>query len=446
MFKSFISLLFPTKRPKSFRNSLLSELSSVKQHVREEIEEFDFAGLSLRDKGKRLLYLFQGDLLPGLRGQILCAKGKRDNSATKPVSLTAKVLGYVVVFLSNAGMLFYIFLFALVQSKSRQDAWLQSFLLWLMCEVLIVSTVVVLVVHYFIPSFIQRDVEKIGEKLQQSVIAYHESLAANRHDDGAIIASTYADDRDDNFNAAEFLFVSSQVAKRFPDLPVSKVIRQFHTPWPRRSYERVHDASQSYKNNGVAFLLGGFATILLYMLESFVQLPQGFQDGLVRSTAALGTGYMVLLHAQLFNFYPALAFLPIFLVFVFSHICLQSSINKTDDDRGESGKVLPILHDKKELEHKTDDKELVTNEIDNSSYNHVNRRISNNSGCSDDGNNFEDEDDDDELDSYYLSTATSDRREVNSVESSSSSADEVDSMDSDMFNSIVDSSENNEDV
>ena len=149
---SIMGYLIPHMQPKSVREILLSELSSVKRQVHIELDVLDFATLSNREKGKRLLFLFQCDLLPGLSSKILTAKKDRDVAVRASVSITKKVAGYVTVLLVNAGMLMYIFLFALQQSKTRQSAWLQSFLIWFMCEVLFVSTIVVLLLHYIIPN------------------------------------------------------------------------------------------------------------------------------------------------------------------------------------------------------------------------------------------------------------------------------------------------------
>lgn len=89
--------------------------------VRAEVQELGFPNLSAIEKTKRLLFLFQCDLLPGLSRQILCSKGGRDSTASnRPVTPWLKAIGYLIVLLADAAMLFYVFLFALQQSKVRQ--------------------------------------------------------------------------------------------------------------------------------------------------------------------------------------------------------------------------------------------------------------------------------------------------------------------------------------
>lgn len=361
---SIMGYLIPHMQPKSVREILLSELSSVKRQVHIELDVLDFATLSNREKGKRLLFLFQCDLLPGLSSKILTAKKDRDVAVRASVSITKKVAGYVTVLLVNAGMLMYIFLFALQQSKTRQSAWLQSFLIWFMCEVLFVSTIVVLLLHYIIPNLTRHDVDKIREKLKDSLSSYHISLAsANRRTD--------SEDAKGPFNTADYLFVSTRLAKQFPDLSVSKVISHFRTPWPRRSYLHIDDVSQLYKNGGIAFIFSSFGSILLFMLEGYVQLPQGLQEGIVHSTMAFGVGYTVLLHAQLFDLYPALAFLPLFVLIIAVHFYIHTSNSKVrSQPQDQSSIVMPITDDS-EAVGENDGKGLARGwqSIDDLSYN-----------------------------------------------------------------------------
>ena len=288
----------------SVKALLQTELGEVAKQVRVEIQELGYPDLSSREKTKRLLFLFQRDLMPGLSGQVLSSKGNRDNlTSGRPVRVWQKAAGYLTVLLVDAAMLFYVFLFAMQQSKVRQvrtqyyticmyilleirplllqSAWLRSFLIWLLCEVCFVSTLVVIVVHYCIPCcIVLGDVGHIGQKLQESVSAYHRSLVDRARCANNKEGSLGEEEEEGRFNSADFLFVSSRVARMYPDLTVAKVIGHFRTVWPRRSYQHVSDAAQTYRNNGFNFFVGSFGTILLFTLQSFVYLPDGLQGDL----------------------------------------------------------------------------------------------------------------------------------------------------------------------
>jgi low affinity Fe/Cu permease len=127
-------------------------------------------------KNKRLLYLFQKDLLPGIHGMILEAKASRDEVILKGSSTQAKLLGWIYLGVTNVGMLFYILLFALTQTTDRQQAWGQSFALWLVAEIFIVGTLIVLIMHVWIPAITMTDVLSIQKKLTETISNYQKNL------------------------------------------------------------------------------------------------------------------------------------------------------------------------------------------------------------------------------------------------------------------------------
>ena len=130
-------------------------------------------------------------------------------------------------------------------------------------------------VHYCIPCFVVLgDVGHIGRKLQESVSAYHRSLLDRAGGDDN---NKERGPEEEEFNSADFLFVSTRVARLYPALAAAKVIGQFRTVWPRRSYQHVSDAAQTYQNNGFNFFIGSFGTILIFTLQSFLYLPEGLQ-------------------------------------------------------------------------------------------------------------------------------------------------------------------------
>jgi len=159
------SFLYLSKAKVNVYNTVLLELQRVSERERREKLFIDSPDVSDREKARRLLHLFQCDLLPGISGHILNSKSSRDKAAAhQAVFLWQKSLGYGCIFIVNAAMLFYIFLFALQQSKNRQDAWFKSFLLWLLTEIVFISTISVLVLHQLVPAFIMKDIHKLKNK------------------------------------------------------------------------------------------------------------------------------------------------------------------------------------------------------------------------------------------------------------------------------------------
>ena len=160
----------------------------VKLHVDLKKEQIRFqsktANLSSeRMKNKRLLFLFQRDLLPGLQGEILEIKDKRDNLSgsffSEGVSLRAKIASWAFLGLLDVGMLFYVFLFAVSQDSHRQAAWGRSFAVWLVFEVVLISSVFCLVIHVLLPSLLMKNLFQVKKKLVESLQRYHQSLRSD---------------------------------------------------------------------------------------------------------------------------------------------------------------------------------------------------------------------------------------------------------------------------
>jgi nucleoside permease NupC len=78
------------------------------------------------------------------------------------------------------GILFYIYLFAMLQTRDRQMAWLISFVVWILFEVLIVSSLLVLVQHIVIPSFVVREVQQVKQKVVKDIRDFKKKAESTR--------------------------------------------------------------------------------------------------------------------------------------------------------------------------------------------------------------------------------------------------------------------------
>ncbi len=115
--------------------AIREEMLQVRDTVDAEAELFARSNKSIQEKGRRMMFLFQRDLLPGVHGKILESKQNRDEFKPKSISAEKKLLSWLFLVVLNLGMLFYIMLFALQEARGRQAAWLRSFLIWLVLEV-----------------------------------------------------------------------------------------------------------------------------------------------------------------------------------------------------------------------------------------------------------------------------------------------------------------------
>ena len=111
----------------------------------EEGNHREILSKAVQSERKRLISLLIRDLSSGICGEVLANQAQRDalsnlDSTTYRVSATAQVIGWLFVFFLNLGMLLYVYLFAMTQTQSRQAAWFQSFVIWIVFEILISST------------------------------------------------------------------------------------------------------------------------------------------------------------------------------------------------------------------------------------------------------------------------------------------------------------------
>jgi hypothetical protein len=263
---------------------------------------------------RRLLFLFVKDLSSGVSGEALSAKSERDCSVglfkararLEGVSWRWQYLSWVFVLLLNGGLLFYVYLFALRQTHSRQSAWFHSFVMWLLFEVIVSSTGLVLLTHLFVPFFVMADVSRLKERVLGDLIKLRKVLLGALRDIEEGVAGGRAAEGDGfkSFNAAKYLFPSWQLACLFPELPESKLIMLFSTPWPMRKFGETGGAvSAEYEQ---AVILTALSRILLFFLGSLLRFHTLVQDILLQTICNSGLGFIVLGMVHLFVIHPAL--------------------------------------------------------------------------------------------------------------------------------------------
>ena len=325
------------------RRLLVTELVAVDQSTSRELALLR-TFKSKTAKQKRLLQLFQCDLLPGINGKILELKQRRDSEKeSEGVSMWAKIVGYIVVGGANMLMLFYIFLFALQQTKFRQDAWFRSFMTWLGLDIILVGSSMVFVFHIVIPYFAMKDLTRIKEKLLSSIREYEDKLIQH----GDLKDTTDDEKSDKSFNSTEYFFVSTRIARteEYKNLYIAKIINNFRTPWPRQSYKHATDYSQPY-NSRFAALFSGIGKVFVFLAGGFIQFPTSVQDAVALTAFSTGMGYVIVLLAELYHLYPALIAIPIVTVAVVAHFIIKAvSARRHNVPAGTHVKVMPIVNE-----------------------------------------------------------------------------------------------------
>jgi hypothetical protein len=324
------------------QQNLAKELAVVRREVFEEYrwlkEGADRVYVNkdacLEAKRLRLLYLFVKDLSSGVSGEVLSKKAERDGVVSKRIGgvwWVWKLLGWLFVILMNLGMLLYVYLFALRQTNSRQLAWVQSFVTWLIFDLFIAGTGVVLLTHLLIPLYVMSDIRTIKRKVLGDIVAFQDRLKQQPQVGAGSSPNAYGASPnmiatgDEEFNSAKYLFASWRVAWLCREIPESQLILQFSTPWPKQSLKREKKKVTRTYEKRYSFIGQALSRVLIFFLTSLIHLPLMLQDLLIHFVSNSGLGYVILLILRLARIHPVLPVLAILMLGVVVHFLVKTS-------------------------------------------------------------------------------------------------------------------------
>ena len=307
-------------------HTVLSDVNKTRNAVSLELQRFQYAVTADSARGNRLLFLFQRDLMPGINSMILESKGNRDSVLSANVEVYQKWLAWFFILILNASLLFYIYLFAISQSVTRQTAWFQTFVIWLVLEIVAVSTIVVYVTHFLIPTLVMRDLGRVKRRLLKTIQTYKKSIRNHESD-----VNEEQEKENAMFNVADYFFVSKRVSMMYPELRESKIIKKFISPWPHQSYRRTRTISKTYSKR-FSTLFRSASMILVFFLKGFLTLPPGFQDAFMSMVTVLVSGNAVSFLVQLYLTHPYLIAVPIAVLVVMAHFVYRTCSRPTVAD------------------------------------------------------------------------------------------------------------------
>jgi len=357
---SRLASIFKKQDALNVADIIMMDLKQINESVQEELAALKVSHLSKQEIGQRILFLFQCDLLPGVSGKILELKSTRDKSKLKYASWLQKCLGWLFLFALDCGMLFYIFLFALTQTGSRQNAWFQSFAMWIIVEICLVSTAIVFVSHIVVPLLVMKDITQIKRRLIENIREFNDKVNRKTADNQNV---DQIDEENEVFNAAKYLFVSTRLAKHYPMLKQSKIISQFSTPWPRQSYHRVDNVSKQYDKKFSAVTKSA-SFLLMFFVGHFVSMPSCLQDIVIQMSSTAAIGYVLMLHLQLYQIYPALVILPISIIAIVVHFIIESG---KSDAKIRLAKLFPVNVSHNRIVIRDQSLKVNENEVDHTS-------------------------------------------------------------------------------
>jgi hypothetical protein len=355
-------LRFCSKTRSPATENMLLELDNVRKIVSREASYFNDPSMSEESKKKRLNLLFVKDLLDGVNGMILDHKDRRENDLKNEVEGWQKVVAAAVLCLSSFGMLYYVYLFAMRQSTSRQRAWFNSFQVWLVCEVFVISSGLVLVEHVLIPLWSLKEVQRVKEQIVSDILKYQSKLKSLKSKSSGVVKGKEAngakegkgtagkssskdnktcEEEDEekevesdprSFNAAEFLFPSYRIARLFPEYSESQLILQYKTPWPKKSFKGGGEKSMRKRyDKRFEFIPKTIGRVGVFVLSNLIQLPPSIQDMGLQMALLTLCGYVLKFHVMLFEINPLLSGVPSLMLASMSFSTRDPRSGQTDD-------------------------------------------------------------------------------------------------------------------
>jgi hypothetical protein len=365
-----VTTLFSQKSP---TENLLLELNNVRKIVCREASYLQNPLVDEEKKRKRLNFLFVKDLLDGVNGMIMDHKDRRDNEmVTHRVEAWHKVLACLLLFGTSFGMLYYVYLFSMRQSASRQRAWFNSFQVWLFFEVCVISTGLVFVEHVLIPLWSLREVQRVKERIVSDILTFQKKVKKmnSKSKSGSNTNKRSHEEEPSesdpsSFNAAEFLFPSHRLAVLFPEYPESALILRYKTPWPKKSFKQGEKSMRKRYDKRFEFVAKTVARVVVFVVSSIVQLPPSLQDLGIQVTLLALCGWIVRCHLRLYRISPVLVALPSLLVATVVYVLFVSGRKA----RNLISRTYPVQDEKEEDDEddendKDDDKDKGNEEGD----------------------------------------------------------------------------------
>ena len=185
---------------------------------------------------KRLLLLFQCDLLPEVSSMVLSTKDQRDHLCMRAIGRVTRRFAWLLYSLSIICLLAYMLIFASTQSDHRQNAWLGSFIVWMLIEMILNSTAIAILQHIWIPSMTIDDITEVKMAVIQYIKHFQKQHETEEDDDDGVVDTMERRViQKHEFNSAQYMFTSTRLAKMYPDSFESKMIAAYSTNLPRHS-------------------------------------------------------------------------------------------------------------------------------------------------------------------------------------------------------------------
>jgi hypothetical protein len=199
------------------RELIRKELEFVRAETAKKVEKLNIA--TDKHTGLEILHMFIKDLLgrntPAAR--IFETKSEEDFEHTRVVTLLTKRLAVFALVALNAFFVYYALLTGFRRGLSWQRMFLAACIIQFFVEIFLFETMECIWINCAIPALVSNEVRVVGD----SIIEVVQQLCSS----GSVDSELF-------LNAPDYLFVSTNVAKAFPELMESILVQAYYSHLP----------------------------------------------------------------------------------------------------------------------------------------------------------------------------------------------------------------------
>ena len=249
-----------------------AELVVVHEEVARKKSKLDVA--TDAHAGLEVLHLFIMDLLgrytPAAR--IFETKSEEDFRHTKVVTLQSKYLAIAALIALNAFFIYFSILVGFRKGVDWQQRYLVACIVQFAVEIVLFETMECVWINCVVPALVSEEVRTVGESIKHVVYE---------------LCNTKDQDPQMFLNAPDFLFVSTNLAKKFPHLMESLLVQSYYSPvpgelskaWQVGSIARIrrHGRMRGFALlSGVLFFFQYLGTAPFIVHRMFIRFTQPF--------------------------------------------------------------------------------------------------------------------------------------------------------------------------
>ena len=349
---------------KSLHFSLSAHYSRVQAVIAREILKVRRLSVLKIDKlklatdehvGLELLHLFVLDLLgrDTPAAQIFEQRSEEDFKRMSVVSVSAKCVAAVLLLLMNFFFAYYSVLYGFLHGLGWQRNYLIVCTVQLIVEVFINETLEVLWVHVLAPKLVREEVQTAVK----AVVDLVNKMFTQELNSSLVDKDKGKNDRNNELNVPDYLFVSTNVAKSYPKLIEATIVSAFCTHLPGELSKKWRSGTSAAAvfsflsgrraNRGAEVLrLSSVVTIAFSLLQYAASTPLLLQRMVVRSgqplfVSALFIAYSLMVKSSLY--------IGLVCAVPFCVICFVAYKHRKDSsNNSESRSVMPVLAAAKE--------------------------------------------------------------------------------------------------